>query len=318
MSEDSNQKSRVQILELLLILIIIIMAAGVLGLVFSPDLLAPLVPVSLDDLDPPYLLYTDGDQNIYITDQAGQRAKRIYRMKEALKIYSTAWSPDGRYIIFSAYVDGNKDLYRIDSDGSNLLRMTTNYADDIYADWSPDGAQIVFSSNRYERGWRLYLINPDGSDLRMLRSENTELVFPDWWPSGDRILFRGKENESYALYMIATNVSDEWMISDSVKTEGDRWKAYMRPAVSPDGKFISYVMNNELRLLTIQGRQDILVSKYVSDVKPAWSPDSRFLAFATPNGISILDMIDMETRRLGSLPTKSGSMKGISWGPLEN
>jgi TolB protein len=314
MAEDPNQKSGIKALELFLVLITIILAVVVIGLIVSPSWLAPLLPVSLDKLETPRLLYIDGDQTLYITDRYGQRVKRIYTMRDASNIYHPTWSPNGEYIVFSARVDGNKDLYRINSDGSNLLRMTTNYTDDIFPDISPDGSQVVFTSNREEGGWQLYLISIDGSGLIKIQSEGKRMWFPDWWPSGDRILFQGLQNDTYALYLIAVDESSEWVFSSSVNSDSE--KVFTYPAVSPDGQHIAYLMENELHLTT-NGSQDMVVAEFVSDVKPAWSPDSNFLAFATPTGISILNIISMETKHQGALPTKSGSVQGLSWGPLE-
>ena len=122
------------------------------------------------------------------------------------------------------------------------------------------------------------------------------------------------QNDTYALYLIATDESSEWVFSSSVSSESE--KVFTFPAVSPDGKHIAYLMENELHLTT-NGNQDTVIAEYVSEVKPAWSPDSLFLAFATPTGISILNIESMETKQHGALPTRSGSVQGLSWGPME-
>ena len=42
--------------------------------------------------------------------------------------YSAAWSPDGRRIAFHSLRDGNRDLYTMDADGSNLVSLTATRA----------------------------------------------------------------------------------------------------------------------------------------------------------------------------------------------
>ena len=44
------------------------------------------------------------------------------------------WSYDGRYIYFEVFKDGDWEIYRIDSDGSHMKRLTLNAS--AY-DWHP-------------------------------------------------------------------------------------------------------------------------------------------------------------------------------------
>ncbi len=47
------------------------------------------------------------------------------------------WSPDGARLAFSSDRDGNREVYTIGRDGSNLRNMTTHPATDWQPDWSP-------------------------------------------------------------------------------------------------------------------------------------------------------------------------------------
>jgi Tol biopolymer transport system component len=44
-----------------------------------------------------------------------------------------SYSPDGRWIVFTSYRDGNNEIYRMKTDGSQVLRLTENQA----SDWQP-------------------------------------------------------------------------------------------------------------------------------------------------------------------------------------
>ena len=59
-----------------------------------------------------------------------------------------AWSPDGMQIAFVSGLDGNDNIFVMDVDGSNRIRVTNNPDDDRHPDWSPDGRQIAFQSHR--------------------------------------------------------------------------------------------------------------------------------------------------------------------------
>jgi TolB protein len=73
-----------------------------------------------------------------------------------------AASPDGSRIAFVAQSDGNSEIYLMNADGSGLVRLTRNAADDINPKFSADGGSIFFSSNRGGR-YAIYQLSLTGS-----------------------------------------------------------------------------------------------------------------------------------------------------------
>ncbi len=61
---------------------------------------------------------------------------------------SVSISPDGKKIAFQSGQIGNSEIYIMNSNGSERLRLTRNLADDRNPIWSADGKKIYFSSNR--------------------------------------------------------------------------------------------------------------------------------------------------------------------------
>ena len=51
---------------------------------------------------------------------------------------SSAWSPDGKKIVFGSNRDGNYEIYVMNTDGSNTTRLTNNSA----FDWQPDWGSV--------------------------------------------------------------------------------------------------------------------------------------------------------------------------------
>jgi TolB protein len=76
-----------------------------------------------------------------------------------------ALAPNGKQIAFMSRRDGNWEIYRVNSDGSNLQRLTTDPADDGLPTWSPDGQAIAFVSNR-NGAWVIWVISAAGNDLK--------------------------------------------------------------------------------------------------------------------------------------------------------
>lgn len=60
------------------------------------------------------------------------------------------WSPDGRYLLFAAYRNFEKDLLLVDTENDNRVTNLTNTGvSENEAVWSPDGKYIYFTSSRY-------------------------------------------------------------------------------------------------------------------------------------------------------------------------
>lgn len=58
------------------------------------------------------------------------------------------WSPDGRWIAFTAMRDGEVQLWKGSGDGRTQQQLTHNEADVLDFTWSDDGRAIVFSTGR--------------------------------------------------------------------------------------------------------------------------------------------------------------------------
>jgi Tol biopolymer transport system component len=100
------------------------------------------------------------------------------------------WSPDGQKIVFASDRDGPLNLYVMNQDGSNTVRLTTTAApnQDRFAAWSPDGTKILFESNRTGSS-EIYVMNADGSNVIRLTDNTTGDNAPHFSPDGTRIVF---------------------------------------------------------------------------------------------------------------------------------
>ena len=80
---------------------------------------------------------------------------RIDQSLEALTEYSDhtqlstpRYSPDGRYIALSAWMDGDRDIWIFEADGTPYRRVTMDAHIDRDPSWSADGRTLFFSSDR--------------------------------------------------------------------------------------------------------------------------------------------------------------------------
>ncbi len=78
-----------------------------------------------------------------------------------------ALSPDGQKIAFMSRRDGNWEIYIINSDGTNLQRLTDNPGQDGLPTWSPDGEALAFVSQQ-NGNWAVWVMTPAGEDKHSL------------------------------------------------------------------------------------------------------------------------------------------------------
>ncbi len=64
------------------------------------------------------------------------------------------FSPDGKWIAFSADYGGNLDVYLVSAEGGQPRRLTWHPSPDVVEGWTPDGKKILFSSGRYSHSRR--------------------------------------------------------------------------------------------------------------------------------------------------------------------
>jgi len=94
------------------------------------------------------------------------------------------FSPDGTEIAFSTWVDNRFDIYRIGSDGRNLVRLTKNFGSNEEPWFSPDGEFIVFTSQRVISQKKavqdVYIMNRDGEVIRKISENYGKTYTPRW------------------------------------------------------------------------------------------------------------------------------------------
>ncbi|MBN1222778.1 MAG: PD40 domain-containing protein, partial [Candidatus Aminicenantes bacterium] len=102
-------------------------------------------------------------EDLWVADVDGGNARRLTTVRglESDPIFS----PDGKWIAFSAQYDGNTDVFLIPVTGGIPKRLTWHPGPDLVRDFTPDGSSVLFLSPRYvftNRYMQLFTVSTEG------------------------------------------------------------------------------------------------------------------------------------------------------------
>jgi TolB protein len=146
------------------------------------------------------------------------------------------WSPKGNGIAFVSTRDtaagaaANEEIYVMNADGSDVVRLTDVLGSDANPAWSPKGDRIAFESNRDGRP-EIYVMDADGSNqLRLTNFDtanpsNVSVTKPTWSPKGDRIAFHRRvglqgQRGHLEVYTMNADGTDVRQITFTTPTSG--------------------------------------------------------------------------------------------------
>jgi Tol biopolymer transport system component len=196
-----------------------------------------------------------------------------------------SWSPDGSQIAFESYRDDpvdmeHMDIYTMNSEGSQLTRLTDT--DGVYRqpDWSPDGSRIALSAaeSSSAHDFDLAVLDLVSGKLTRLIDGPTNDIQPSWSPDGSQIAFISDRDGASNVYRLDVASGE---ITQLTRDSGN----HDHPDWSPDGNKILFVSDRdgdgEIYVMDADGaNQTRLTTEPGMDTHPEWSPDSETFAYA--------------------------------------
>lgn len=163
--------------------------------------------------------------------------------------HSPSWSPNGGKLVFSSTRDAadptqptpysNWELYSMNANGSNVVRLTNNTTGEFFPAWAPDNKRIAFASDRDHQGQNslrdLYVMNDDGSSTKRLTNQSGQLIGPSWDQNSKRIAYHVyPPSAAPGIYILnlSNGVSTRLTFGSGAD---DAWVSF-----SPDGSKLAY------------------------------------------------------------------------------
>jgi hypothetical protein len=205
-----------------------------------------------------------------------------------------------------ARIDDTWNIFVMSEDGTDVIQLTVDPADEWDPAWSPDGTRIAFAREYGGRGghWEIVIANVDGSgETRVTDTPVSQTnLFPAWSPDGQRIAFAsigvgGKGD----VFLINPDGTGRVNITNNPEIDQD-------PTWSPDGSRIAFMSqrdgNSEIYIMNADGtEQTRLTDDSRGAYRPVWSPDGTKILFQrydgnTCDGIWMMDADGTEPREL--------------------
>jgi len=198
----------------------------------------------------------DNRSIIFVMPAGGGKPERITTKGPS---YLHGWSPDGRYLTYTAERNGEFDIYKISVRRKKEARLTDAPGLDDGSEYSPDGRYIYFNSARTGT-MKLWRMNPDGSKQEQVTFDEYNDWFPHISPDGKQIVFlsfmpdvKADDHPFYKhVYIRRITVPGAAGVKQTITPSTPEVIAYLYggqgtinvPSWSPDRKKIAFVSNS--------------------------------------------------------------------------
>ncbi len=251
-----------------------------------------------------------GNKEIYLCDFDGINVAQFTR-HDSISMFP-AWSSDGKWIAYTAYVNNKPDIL-IRSKSGKEKAVISEKGINIAPAWVPGqftlAATLSFSGNQ-----EIYLLTGAGKIIKKITNSWASDLSPSWSPDGKKMAFVSNRTGAPQIYIQDVGSGRE----ERLTFEGNY---NTQPNWSPTGDRIAYSSmtggQNNIFVVDLKRREPVQLTQDAgNNESPSWSPDGSLIVFSStregPSRIHVMTAFGTDQRRLLSMP---GEQSSPSWSP---
>jgi dipeptidyl aminopeptidase/acylaminoacyl peptidase len=173
--------------------------------------------------------------------EQGEESLSLQRLYMTRQVGETAWSPDGKSIVFVSNISGRYNLWVVPAEGGWPMQLTVSDQRQTHPTWSPDGKWIAYQSDYDgDEQWDVFFVSPKtGQVVNVTKTREISEESPTWSPDGRYLAYmvKPKTSSSYEIDVFDTLMRETKHLTTNTPAD----KLNTTPAWSKDGDFVFLV-----------------------------------------------------------------------------